>query len=80
MEGPRWIHTLTQEGRAAVRRLFVAIHDGIVAELEDEYERSLDSVERRDVTRIAWRLATDRMALEYGGRRPVAATSASTAD
>lgn len=72
--------TLTQEGRAAVRRLFVAIHDGIVTEVENEYERSLASVERRDVTRIAWRLATDRMALEYGGRRPVAATSASTAD
>ncbi|GAA1950157.1 MDR family MFS transporter [Nocardioides panacihumi] len=59
---------LTDEGTATVRRILAALHDGLVREIEAEYGRTLDETERRDVGRVAWRLANERMALEYEAR------------
>jgi len=59
---------LTDEGSAAVRRILVAIHAALVAEIESEYGRTLDESERHDVARVAWSLATDRTAIEYQAR------------
>jgi hypothetical protein len=60
--------TLTDLGETTVRRILTAVHAGLVAEIEREYGRTLDADERRDVGRTAWRLATDRTAIQYQGR------------
>ncbi|WP_017935341.1 MDR family MFS transporter [Nocardioides sp. Iso805N] len=59
---------LTDEGTATVRRILTAVHAGLVREVERQYGRALDETERHDVGRVAWRLATERLALQYEGR------------
>lgn len=60
---------LTEAGEAAFRRLLDLIHDGLVAEIEDEYGRPLTADERARLGRVAWRLTVQERPLEsYEGR------------
>lgn len=60
---------LTPEGATTVRRVLAAVRQALVTEIEQEYGRILNEDERRDVGRIAWRLAADRTAIGYQARQ-----------
>ncbi|HEY8305080.1 MAG TPA: MDR family MFS transporter [Lapillicoccus sp.] len=61
--------TLTPAGQTAFLRLAATVRTGLVAEIEDEYDRSLSAPEREEVGRIAWDVVVHGQVLgQYVGR------------